>query len=83
MLKTRIKELRAAHDMDQARLAELVERAGLSRATVSLVAISAKTAAAAGPGWQAAVIATAPRDDAMVAAARALTEAVATGISGA
>lgn len=66
-----------------ARLAELVEQAGLSRAAVSLVAISAKTAAAAGPGWQAVVIGTAPRDDAMVAAARALTRAAATGISGA
>ena len=65
-----------------ARLAELVEQAGLSRAAISLVAISAKTAAAAGPGWQAVVIA-APRDDAMVAAARALTAAAATGISGA
>jgi uroporphyrinogen-III synthase len=66
-----------------ARLAELVEQAGLPRAAVALVAISAKTAAAAGPGWQAVVIATAPRDDAMVAAARALTAAAATGISGA
>ena len=65
-----------------ARLAELVEQAGLSRAAIALVAISAKTAAA-GPGWQAVVIATAPRDDAMVAAARALTAAAATGISGA
>ena len=31
MLKTRIKELRAAHDMDQARLAELV---GVRRETI-------------------------------------------------
>ena len=66
-----------------ARLAELVDQAGLPRAAISLVAISARTAAAAGPGWQAVVIATAPRDDAMVAAARALTGAAATGISGA
>ncbi|KQO50317.1 uroporphyrinogen-III synthase [Sphingomonas sp. Leaf257] len=66
-----------------ARLAELVGQAGLSRAAVSLVAISAKAAAAAGLGWQTVVIATAPRDDAMVAAAQALTRAAATGISGA
>lgn len=66
-----------------ARLAELVDRAGLSRAAVTLVAISAKTAAAAGSGWRAVAIAEAPRDDAMIAAARALTRAAATGISGA
>lgn len=65
------------------RLAELVDQAGLSRAAVALVAISAKTAAAAGTGWRTVAIATAPRDDAMVAAARALTGAAATGISGA
>ncbi|WP_322964940.1 uroporphyrinogen-III synthase [Sphingomonas fuzhouensis] len=66
-----------------ARLAELVDRTGLPRATVALVAISAKTAAAAGTGWRTVAIAEAPRDDAMVAAARALTGAAATGISGA
>ncbi|MDZ7282448.1 uroporphyrinogen-III synthase [Sphingomonas sanguinis] len=66
-----------------ARLAELVEQAGLLRATVSLVAISAKTAAAAGSGWRIVAIAEGPRDDAMVAAARALTGAAATEISGA
>lgn len=66
-----------------ARLAELADDAGVPRTTIALVAISAKTAAAAGMGWRALAIAAAPRDDAMVAAARALTEAVATGISGA
>lgn len=66
-----------------ARLAELVDQAGLPRAAVALVAISGRTAAAAGLGWRAVVIAEGPRDDAMVAAARALTGAAATGISGA
>ncbi len=66
-----------------ARLAELADDAGVPRTAIALVAISAKTAAAAGMGWRALAIAAAPRDDAMVAAARALTEAVATGISGA
>lgn len=66
-----------------ARLAELVDRAGVPRTAVTLVAISAKTAAAAGSDWRTVAIAEAPRDDAMVAAARALTGAAATGISGA
>ncbi|MDQ1157825.1 uroporphyrinogen-III synthase [Sphingomonas sp. SORGH_AS 950] len=66
-----------------ARLAMLVDDAGVSRAAVAIVAISAKTAAAAGEGWAASRIAAAPRDAAMVAAARALTRTAATGISGA
>lgn len=65
------------------RLAELVDGAGLSRAALSVVAISAKVAEAAGSGWRHVALAAAPRDDAMVAAARALTRTAATGISGA
>ncbi|MGE7206606.1 uroporphyrinogen-III synthase [Sphingomonas sp. NPDC019816] len=66
-----------------ARLARLVDDHGVERAAIALVAISAKTAAAAGPGWRAVALAGAPRDDAMIAAARALTRTAATGISGA
>lgn len=66
-----------------ARLAERVDAAGLARDTIALVAISAKTAAAAGNGWRAVALAEAPRDDAMIAAAQALTRTAATGISGA
>ncbi|MBB3879470.1 uroporphyrinogen-III synthase [Sphingomonas pseudosanguinis] len=66
-----------------ARLAQLVEDHDVERAAIALVAISAKTAAAAGPGWRAVALAGAPRDDAMIAAARALTRTAATGISGA
>lgn len=65
------------------RLAELVDRAGLSRARLSLVAISAKVAEAAGSGWARVAVSAMPHDDAMVAAARALTRTAATGISGA
>ncbi|KTW11047.1 uroporphyrinogen-III synthase [Sphingomonas sanguinis] len=65
------------------RLAELVDRAGLSRACLSLVAISAKVAEAAGSGWARVAVAAMPHDDAMIAAARALTRTAATGISGA
>ena len=66
-----------------ARLAERVDAAGLALDTIALVAISAKTAAAAGNGWRAVALAEAPRDDAMIAAAQALTRTAATGISGA
>ncbi|WP_343528112.1 uroporphyrinogen-III synthase [Sphingomonas sp.] len=65
------------------RLGELVDRAGMPRSSVAIVAISAKTARAAGTGWRGVTVATAPRDDAMLAAARALTRTAATGISGA
>lgn len=65
------------------RLADLVDRAAAPRATIAIVAISAKVAAAAGSGWRTTAIAEAPLDDAMVAAARALTRTAATGISGA
>ncbi|MEJ8631018.1 hypothetical protein P0F65_16515 [Sphingomonas sp. I4] len=50
---------------------------------VTLVAISAKVAQAAGAGWASVVVADGPRDDAVVAAARALTRTAATGISSA
>ncbi len=66
-----------------ARLAELVDDVGMSRQDIAIVAISAKVAAAAGSGWRAVAIADAPRDEAMLAAARALTRTAATGISGA
>lgn len=66
-----------------ARLARVADDHGVERAAIALVAISAKTAAAAGPGWRAVALAEAPRDDAMIAAARALTRTAATGISGA
>lgn len=65
------------------RLATLVDRADVARRGIAIVAISAKVAAAAGPGWWAVRIAGAPRDEAMVAAAQALTRTAATGISGA
>ncbi|WP_294233624.1 uroporphyrinogen-III synthase [uncultured Sphingomonas sp.] len=65
------------------RLAELVDASPAPRASIALVAISAKVAEAAGPGWAALAIANLPRDAAMVAAARALTRTAATGISGA
>lgn len=65
------------------RLAELVDASPAPRASIALVAISAKVAEAAGPGWAALAIADLPRDAAMVAAARALTRTAATGISGA
>ncbi|MET4898463.1 uroporphyrinogen-III synthase [Sphingomonadaceae bacterium jetA1] len=63
-------------------LAQSVDDHAVPRATIALVAISAKTAEAAGPGWRSIVTADAPRDDAMVAAARTLTRTAATGISG-
>jgi uroporphyrinogen-III synthase len=65
------------------RLAALLDEAGLARSTVTLVAISAKVAQAAGVGWAGVVVADGPRDDAVVAAARALTRTAATGISSA
>ncbi|MCT8000933.1 uroporphyrinogen-III synthase [Sphingomonas sanguinis] len=64
-----------------ARLAEHVDAAGVPRTGIAIVAISAKVAEAAGSGWRAVAVAVAPRDEAMVAAARALTRTAATGIS--
>jgi uroporphyrinogen-III synthase len=54
------------------RLAELVDSAGMTRDALALVAISPAVAQAAGTGWRAVATAGAPRDDAMIAAARAL-----------
>lgn len=54
-------------------LAAELGRHAIPRATVRIVAISGKAAAAAGPGWGAIAIAAAPNDEAMIAAARPLT----------
>jgi len=56
------------------RLAELVEAAGMTRGALALVAISPAVAQAAGAGWRALATAAAPRDDAMIAAARTLVD---------
>lgn len=56
------------------RLAELVDSAGLARDMLALVAISPAVAQAAGAGWRALASAAAPRDDAMIAAARTLVD---------
>ena len=53
-------------------LAAELDRCAVPRATVRIAAISGKAAAAAGPGWSAVAIATAPNDEAMIAAARPL-----------
>ena len=55
-------------------LAALVESAGMARDALALVAISPTVAQAAGAGWRALATAAAPRDDAMIAAARALVD---------
>jgi uroporphyrinogen-III synthase len=56
------------------RLAELIDRADIARDSLALVAISAAVAQAAGGGWRALATAAAPRDDAMIAAARTLVD---------
>ena len=52
--------------------AGLVQAAGLSRASLNLVALSANVADAAGPGWRSVEVATAPRLEEALAAARRL-----------
>jgi uroporphyrinogen-III synthase len=56
------------------RLAELVDSAEMARDALALVAISPAVAQAAGTGWRAVATAAAPRDDAMIAAARTLLD---------
>jgi len=53
-------------------LAAALDRHALPRARVRLAAISAKVAAAAGPGWAGIATAAHPSDDALIATARAL-----------
>jgi uroporphyrinogen-III synthase len=54
--------------------AELADGAGLDRATISLAAISANAAAAAGGGWKSIAVADRPSDDALLAAALAMCD---------
>lgn len=61
------------------RLAHIVDAAGLDRAAIAVVAISAAALAATGKGWAAAIAAPAPRDDALIAAALSIDRPVARG----
>jgi uroporphyrinogen-III synthase len=54
--------------------ADLLDRAGESRAAVRIVTISAAAAMAAGEGWQARAVAAMPNNDALLAAAADLCE---------
>jgi uroporphyrinogen-III synthase len=67
-----------------ARFLALVDQAGLSRATVSIVAISESAAAAAGQGWKRKAVASRPREDALLELAAKLcpTEASEMGTGG-
>jgi uroporphyrinogen-III synthase len=60
---------RAAH-----RLAALVDAQGTGREAIRIAAFSAAIADATGPGWAGCVIAIAPNDAALIAAARALAD---------
>lgn len=57
-----------------ARLAALVDAAGLPRAATALAAISPAAAAAAGPGWRRIAVAPRPDDAALIAVARMLAD---------
>ncbi|MFX5858474.1 hypothetical protein ABTE63_19170, partial [Acinetobacter baumannii] len=57
-----------------ARLAGLIDAAGLPRAALRLAAISHRAAAAAGQGWAAIAIADQPSDAALIAAAHSLAD---------
>ncbi|MEI9927647.1 MAG: uroporphyrinogen-III synthase [Sphingomonas sp.] len=57
-----------------ARLAAVVDAAGIDRARIALVAIGAEAAARAGPGWQTVVVAPGPRAEALIEAAIALAD---------
>lgn len=46
--------------------AELVDGAGVARATIAVAAISEAAAAAAGPGWRSVAVAARPRDEALL-----------------
>lgn len=68
-----------AHSHRAARtLGGVVDASGIPREGVSVIAISAATAAAAGEGWREVVAAPAPTDAAMLAIARALCDRDAT-----
>ena len=56
------------------RLGELLDSAGIARDALAVVAISPAVARAAGVGWRASATATVPRDDAMLAAVRAVID---------
>lgn len=60
-----------------ARLAELVDGAGLDRAGIAIAAISPATARAAGRGWKAARYAMEPSDPALLALAAELCDKIA------
>ncbi|MBX3593673.1 uroporphyrinogen-III synthase [Sphingomonas sp.] len=53
-------------------LAHALDEGGIARAALRIAAISARAAAAAGPGWGAVAIAERPEDGALIAAARGL-----------
>lgn len=54
--------------------ARLADLAGARRAAIRIAAISAQTAAAAGPGWRSVAIAPAPRDEALLVLAAKLCQ---------
>ncbi|MEG3144539.1 uroporphyrinogen-III synthase [Sphingomonas sp. RT2P30] len=56
------------------RLGALIDSAGMARGDIALAAISAAVAEAAGFGWSAVTTAALPRDEALIAAARALID---------
>lgn len=56
------------------RLGALIDAAGVARRDIALAAISAAVADAAGTGWLAMVVAAAPRDEALIAAAVTLID---------
>lgn len=60
------------------RLAELVNRAGIDRATIRIAAISEAAAAAAGEGWAIREAAEAPDDEALLALAARLCDSCVT-----
>lgn len=56
------------------RFAELIEQAGIERATIRIAAISAASADAAGGGWKLIEVAEKPLDDALLALAERLCD---------
>ncbi|MGJ3648467.1 uroporphyrinogen-III synthase [Sphingomonas sp. GlSt437] len=57
-----------------ARLAALIDQAGIARATLDIAAISHAAADAAGHGWGAVAVADAPNDAALIATAQRLAD---------
>lgn len=57
-----------------ARLGEVVDGAGLARASIALVAVSARAAQAAGTGWERVVVPDDVRSEALIEAAIALAD---------